>query len=133
MTDQPVNPPPIDSTADHLVPPAGTAAPRANGQVPSNEPARSRAVDPTHRVEELEAEVADWQRRAVIWRERALSTQSVNEALAAHLEDLRAILQPRTTPEAVEPEWARHAEIEHHAADPWWTRVFRRAKGVVSR
>ncbi len=75
-------------------------------------------------VEALEAELADWQRRAVMWRERALSTQALNEALTKNLEDLRAMLQLRATLDAARAE--RTSGVERAPAEQWWTKVFRR-------
>lgn len=75
-------------------------------------------------VEALEAELADWQRRAVMWRERALGFQELNEALTKNLEDLRSVLTLRAAPDAVQDE--RGSAVARVPAEQWWTKVFRR-------
>ncbi len=41
------------------------------------------------RIAQLEDDLESWRRRAVTWRERALSVQALNEALSTNLDDLR--------------------------------------------
>jgi hypothetical protein len=94
------------------------------------------AGDAAARVAELETALGEWQRRAVIWRERALSAQTLNDALRKNLEDLRVVLHsdsplvsdmvdrsaaPATTTPATRPQ------------EQWWTRVFRRDFWVQPR
>jgi hypothetical protein len=45
------------------------------------------------RIAQLEADVESWQRRTVMWRERALSAQALNEALNKNLDDLRVVVR----------------------------------------
>ena len=40
----------------------------------------------------LEADVDQWRRRAVIWRERALASEALSKALQQNVEDLRVML-----------------------------------------
>jgi len=75
-------------------------------------------------VEALEAELADWQRRAVMWRERALGLQELHDALTKNLEDLRSVLQHRADLDAVPDE--REVAVARVPAEQWWTKVFRR-------
>ena len=90
------------------------------------------AVAPTDdQIALLEAEIADWQRRAVIWRERALSTQALNEALTKNLDDLRAVLALRTEAEAAAGGGSTPAA--RPADEQWWTRVFRRETWTLPR
>jgi hypothetical protein len=70
-------------------------------------------------IAHLESELEAWQRRTVIWRERALAAQALNEALNKHLDDLRVVLQhlPAPTPGPVEGgEPASSATQVEHAA-----------------
>jgi len=104
--------------------------PESNGTV-DHPPATGAAVEPVtaDQLASLEAEVADWQRRAVMWRERALSTQALNEALASHLEDLQAVLQLRAASGDEKPA----AAVAREPVEQWWTRVFRRDTWTGSR
>ena len=96
----------------------------------SNRP--NGAVAPTdEQIALLEAEIADWQRRAVIWRERALSAQALNEALSKNLDDLRAVLALRTEAEAAPGGGSTPAA--RPADEQWWTRVFRRETWTLPR
>jgi hypothetical protein len=92
---------------------------------PAGQIAPNGSAGPTSRIEALEAELADWQRRAVVWRERALSTQALNDALTSNLEDLRTLLDLRASREA--------AAVERAATEQWWTKVFRRETWVTGR
>ena len=94
------------------------------------------AGDPAGRVAELETALGEWQRRAVIWRERALSAQTLNDALRKNLEDLRVVLHgdsalvsdmvDRSSPPAA-------ATPATQPQEQWWTRVFRRDFWVQPR
>jgi hypothetical protein len=84
----------------------------------------------TARIAHLEAELESWQRRTVVWRERALSAQALNEALNKHLEDLRLVIRrlPEPAPDAAEP-GVNAGEVERAAPTTvveWCNRVFRR-------
>lgn len=126
MTEQPANPAPEaprpapDDWADEGHESFALESTSGNGYVGS---ART--------VEALEAELANWQRRAVMWRERALSAQTVNEALTKNLEDLRAMLQLRSLLDAARTE---HTSTPVRApVEQWWTKVFRRETWITTR
>jgi hypothetical protein len=122
---------------EHRDDPAPAARPRDPSSIAWSPPApEPPAQNGDHaapsRIEALEAELADWQRRAVIWRERALSTQALNDALNANLDDLRTMLPNRvpdehdahdaSTPRAP----VARAPGAPESFEPWWNRVFRR-------
>jgi hypothetical protein len=96
--------------------------------------------DSGDRVAELETALGEWQRRAVIWRERARSGQVLNEALRKNLEDLRVVLHGDATlvsdvvDRAATPATpATSATSATQAQEQWWTRVFRRDFWVEPR
>lgn len=105
---------------------AGSAAPNRVlidlGDLGGAEGAEAATPD---RVATLEGELADWQRRAVMWRERALSTQALNDALNNHLADLQAMLQLQATASA-QSERGVVASVAREPVEQWWMRVFRR-------
>jgi hypothetical protein len=110
------------------------AEPSAGNGTRSSDVAPAGAGKPSldARITHLEAEVENWQRRTVIWRERALSTQALNEALNKNLEDLRTVIQYLPAP--AQESTRESAVIDQPAARPpatgavveWCNRVFRR-------
>jgi limonene-1,2-epoxide hydrolase len=42
-------------------------------------------------IAELETQVHDWRRRALIWRERTIAAQTLNDSLRANIDDLRKL------------------------------------------
>jgi hypothetical protein len=87
------------------------------------------------RIAQLEAEVESWQRRTAMWRERALSTQALNEALNTNLDDLRMALRAMAARATHTPEVSvGDARASHYPARQlssatvveWCNRVFRR-------
>ena len=86
------------------------------------------------RIRHLESELEKWQRRTVIWRERALSAQALNEAMTKNLEDLRTLLQLVSVRPieddamAVQVPSVRRPSATEAVSD-WLTRVFRRDFG----
>jgi hypothetical protein len=86
------------------------------------------AGDPGARIAELETALGEWQRRAIIWRERARSAQTLNEALRKNLEDLRVVLHGdgSLVSDVVDRTSATGAVPATHPQEQWWSRVFRR-------
>ena len=119
----------------------------ANGRVPSAAPsppppppglkplpdlAADHATD--ERVTKLEADLADWQRRAVLWRERALNVQALNEALTQNLDDLRAMLRLTAPPEGGDDDQTRLLQPRPQSGfEAWWSRVFSRENWTTQR
>ena len=83
------------------------------------------------RIAHLDADVENWQRRTVMWRERALSAQALNEALNKNLDDLRTVVQAMaaaTTHRAdvVVPGQRPPHPLTSATVVEWCNRVFRR-------
>jgi hypothetical protein len=87
------------------------------------------------RIAQLEADVESWQRRTVMWRERALSAQALNEALNQNLDDLRTVVRALAagTTHAPEVEVADVPASQYPARQitsatvvAWCNKVFRR-------
>jgi hypothetical protein len=86
-------------------------------------------VEPTttdDRIASLEGEISDWQRRAVMWRERALSAQALNEALSDHVQDLQGVLRLRMGGDTDGGDAGPAAAVAREPIEQWWMRVFRR-------
>jgi hypothetical protein len=87
------------------------------------------------RIAHLEADVERWQRRTVMWRERALSAQALNEALNKNLDDLRTAVRAMAAAATHTPE-VKAADVpasQYPARQlpsatvvEWCNRVFRR-------
>lgn len=111
---------------------------RANGATTALATDTDRDGDPDvpelrARVAHLEAEIDNWQRRTVIWRERALSAQGLNEALNRNLEDLRTAVQALAAPAPPRDDVIHDVGPSRDVAPPvsttvveWCNRVFRR-------
>lgn len=108
----------------------GTLAP------PSGDAERSSLES---RVGHLEADVESWQRRTVMWRERALSAQALNEALNQNLDDLRTVVRALAAGATHTPEMTHVSEAADVPAGQyparqltsatvvaWCNKVFRR-------
>ena len=87
------------------------------------------------RIAQLEADVESWQRRTIMWRERALSAQALNEALNTNLDDLRMAVKAMAAGATHPPEVktgdvpARQYPERHMQSATvveWCNRVFRR-------
>lgn len=90
------------------------------------------------RIAELEDDVESWRRRAITWRERALSVQALNEALTTNLDDLRLAVRAMAvgaTPTPEVDEGAGDVPASHYPARQpspsatvveWCNKVFRR-------
>jgi hypothetical protein len=131
MTEHPQNSVPLEQPPDVAV-----AVAPPHPLVNASDGASQNGHDgSTNRIEALEAELADWQRRAVVWRERAVSTQALNDALTNNLEDLRLMLQVRAAADDI----GRHEGTVERApstqalTDQWWTKVFRRETWMTRR
>jgi hypothetical protein len=115
----------VDAHAAETRPGDGILAPPASAQRSSLD----------SRIEQLEADVASWQRRTTMWRERALSTQALNEALNRNLDDLRVTVRSMVAGATRTPEVeVRAVPARQHSERPlptatvveWCNRVFRR-------
>jgi hypothetical protein len=92
--------------------------------------AASEKASSDARIAHLEAELENWQRRTVIWRERALSAQALNDALNKNLEDLRTAFQflpphESTTHDVVMSQSVVHQPVTDSVV-AWCNKVFRR-------
>jgi hypothetical protein len=99
----------------------GTSAP------PSGNAERSSLES---RIAHLEADVESWQRRTVMWRERALSAQALNEALNHNLDDLRTVVRAMAaratqTPEVLAGQYPAR-QLTSATVVAWCNKVFRR-------
>jgi hypothetical protein len=120
---------------------AGAAARVAVSTPPAAEGAEPSLLE--SRVAQLEADVESWQRRTIMWRERALSAQALNEALNTNLEDLRTALRalaagPPHAPEAGAPDVSAgrtpaRQQPPSATVVEWCNRVFRRDFWTGSR
>jgi hypothetical protein len=116
----------------------GTRAPETNGAHNGSAVEDAERASLEAQIRHLEAELENWQRRTVMWRERALSAKALNEALTDHLDDLRTVIQrlpvpavdqeiPRTSGVPIEPGTEPHAEHSTSSAIvAWCNRVLRR-------
>ena len=99
--------------------------------------ASEKASSDAH-IAHLEAELENWQRRTVIWRERALSAQALNDALNKNLEDLRTAFQfLPAPPETVTDDVVMSQSVVHQPVTDsvvaWCSKVFRREYWIGDR
>ena len=117
--------------------PGASAAPRPPAPsvhaVPNQVSSPVRSASGDDRVAKLETELADWQRRAVLWRERALNVQALNEVLTQNLDDLRAVLRLTTPPEEGDDQPRQLQPRPKSGFEQWWSRVFSRENWTTER
>lgn len=99
-----------------------------------------RADDGANDAAAIDAELAAWQRRAVLWRERALNAQALNEALSENLDDLRTILHHLAVEDADHGASTNgvatngtKAAAHWATAEQWWNKLWRRDTWIPSR
>jgi hypothetical protein len=118
----------IEATDEYR--PRHKAGPRNIESRGTEDPERSSLES---RVAQLEADVESWQRRTVMWRERALSAQALNEALNTNLDDLRVVVRAMATTHPPDVGLADAPRSQLPARQPtsttvveWCNSVFRR-------
>jgi hypothetical protein len=134
----------IEATGDYRPVAHANGTPKVESPGPETPPEPGPVAPPAgdaersvleSRIAALEADVESWQRRTIMWRERALSVQALNEALNTNLDDLRTALRALApaTPSAPEVEGTAMPASQHPVRPlasatvvEWCNKVFRR-------